>query len=397
MLLFPYASGYGLGSDPLWRLLLTLWNASDEWKHGMFVFPIAAVLIFLKRTELAKVPIKGSNWGLLLIVPSLFLYWVGFVANVQYIGYLAIQLMLGGCVIWFLGVRFFKAVFFIWCFLFFAYPFIFLEDLVAFPLRLLMSEASVRFLNLIGFHSIRDGTAIISAADPVAGIVNGQRYSVDVADPCSGIRSLFALTMISDVNKKTEPGVIMKLPNSIGDYLGFDTDITESEHVILPRDTEFAKKRYSGFDLPEITTEIVLSGAQRQSIHRPQVCLAGQGWAIQKEETIPITLADGREQKVRKLTLLRTQDGIQVVGYFIYWFVGKDKTTDDHFERIFLTSWDRIVHRVNHRWAYVIVNAILPPEPTVTAGERQKVLSDLLSFTGELIPQIQRPEVNAIR
>jgi exosortase len=118
-------------------------------------------------------------------------------ANVQYIGYLAIQLMLGGCVIWFLGVRFFKAVFFIWCFLFFAYPLIFLEDLVAFPLRLLMSEASVRFLNLIGVHSIRDGTAIVSAPDPVAGIVSGQRFSVDVADPCSGIRSLFALTMIS--------------------------------------------------------------------------------------------------------------------------------------------------------------------------------------------------------
>jgi hypothetical protein len=38
--------------------------------------------------------------------------------------------------------------------------------------------------------------------------------------------------------------------------------------------------------------------------------------------------------------------------------VGKDKTTDDHFERIFLTSWDRIVHRVNHRWAYVIVSSL---------------------------------------
>jgi hypothetical protein len=54
MLLFPYASGYGLGSDPLWRLLLTLWNASDDWKHGMFVFPIAAILLFLKRKELAE-------------------------------------------------------------------------------------------------------------------------------------------------------------------------------------------------------------------------------------------------------------------------------------------------------------------------------------------------------
>jgi len=197
LLLFPYASGYALGPVPLWQLLVAIWGASDEWKHGLLVFPIAVVLLFLKRKELAKIPTKGSSWGLLFFVPSLLLYWVGFMANLQYFGYVAIQLMLAGCVIWFLGVRFFKAVFFIWCFLFFAYPFIFLEDLVAFPLRLLMSEASVRFLNVIGFHSIRDGTAIISAADPVAGIVSGQRYSVDVADPCSGIRSLFALTMIS--------------------------------------------------------------------------------------------------------------------------------------------------------------------------------------------------------
>ena len=207
--------------------------------------------------------------------------------------------------------------------------------------------------------------------------------------------TLLACRLFHDVDTKTEPGVIMNLPDSIGDYIGFDSDITESERVILPRDTEFAKKRYSGFDLPEITTEIVLSGAQRQSIHRPQVCLVGQGWTIQKEETIPITLADGRVQKVRKLTLVRAQDGVQIVGYFIYWFVGKDKTTDDHIERIFLTSWDRVVNRVNHRWAYVIVDAILPAEPKVTAGERQKVLSDLISFARELIPKIQRPEVNA--
>jgi exosortase len=197
LMVFPYASGYATGPVPLWQLLVTIWAASDEWKHGMFVFPIAVLLLFLKRKELSKIPIKGSSWGALLIVPGLLLYWVGFMANLQYFGYVAIQLMLGGCVIWFLGVRFFKAVFFIWCFLFFAYPFIFLEDIVAFPLRLLMSEESVRFLNLIGVHSIRDGTAIISAADPVAGIVSGRRFSVDVADPCSGIRSLFALTMIS--------------------------------------------------------------------------------------------------------------------------------------------------------------------------------------------------------
>src|SRR5260370_12021165 len=125
LLVLPYASGYALGPVPLWQLLVAIWGASDEWKHGSLVFPIAAVLLFLKRAELAKIPTKGSSWGLLFIVPGLFLYWVGFIANLQYMGYVAIQLMLGCCVIWFLGVLCFKAVFFIWCFLSFAYPFIF--------------------------------------------------------------------------------------------------------------------------------------------------------------------------------------------------------------------------------------------------------------------------------
>jgi hypothetical protein len=84
------------------------------------------------------------------------------------------------------------------------------------------------------------------------------------------------------------------------------------------------------------------------------------------------------------------------VGYFIYWFIGKDKTTDDHIERIILTSWDRIVHRVNHRWAYVIVSSTLPRQAKVTDQQRLNVLSHLASFTRELIPHIQRPEVNAI-
>ena len=54
--------------------------------------------------------------------------------------------------------------------------------------------------------------------------------------------ALLACRLFHDVDSKTEPGVIMNLPDSIGDYIGFNTDVTESERVILPRDTEFAKK-----------------------------------------------------------------------------------------------------------------------------------------------------------
>jgi exosortase/archaeosortase family protein len=37
----------------------------------------------------------------------------------------------------------------------------------------------------------------VSAPDFAAGLATGQRFAVDVADPCSGIRSLFALMMVS--------------------------------------------------------------------------------------------------------------------------------------------------------------------------------------------------------
>jgi len=69
--------------------------------------------------------------------------------------------------------------------------------LVTFPLRMLMSNAAVGFLQLIGIDVVRNGTGILSAPDALLGIPAGKKFAVDVADPCSGIRSLFALMMVS--------------------------------------------------------------------------------------------------------------------------------------------------------------------------------------------------------
>jgi hypothetical protein len=195
------------------------------------------------------------------------------------------------------------------------------------------------------------------------------------------------------VNGQTGAGVTMKLPDSVGNYLGFGVEVSEAERIILPKDTEFANKRYVGPTPEQINCEIVLSGAQRNSIHRPQICLVGQGWTIHEERAIPIQLANGRQQRVRLLTISRIESGRTVLGYYLYWFVGKDKTTDDHFERIFLTSWDRIVHRVNHRWAYVIVSSLLPGDQ-LSDKEKSRVANNLIGFTREIIPKIQNPAVN---
>ena len=517
----PYAVGYGRHPVSLLEVSRSMWFGFSEWTHGILVFPSILLVLILKRRELLQIPVRGSWIGLPILLLSVLLYWLGFITDLQYVGYLAIQVFIAGLVLWFLGIRFFKQIFFIWLFLLFAWPFVFLDQYIGFPLRLLMSECSARFLNIVRVPTIREGTAILSAADAVAGTQTGQRFSVDIADPCSGIHSLFALTMISslygicvfrkgwqillvfisafpfailgnfcrilmltfgtilfgpdfaigteqspswfhmgagfvvyvsalgavfifgsfvgriggtsprqaetreapqiqskpspglpwarslvvvaitvlaivlisqgqDLNQERVGGVSMNLPDSVPGYLGFDETVSDAEIRILPSDTEFAKKRYIGAAPINIDCEIVLSGATKSSIHRPQVCLVAQGWKINQETTREITLPDGRQQNVSVLHMGRANDNSSYEGFYIYWYIGKDRTTGNNLERILLTSWDRVVRRVNHRWAYVTIGGIIPPGLVASPAAKDRILNDLIDFTKAIIPKIQR-------
>ncbi len=194
-----YSFGYGSIPVPLSTMLWALWNDYGNWQHGILVPFILAWLVYRERQNLAAIPIAGSNIGIIGIILALAFFWAGFRADIQYAGYVSAQLLVASLVVWFLGWRWFKALLFPLLFITFMWPFLFLEEMIAFPLRLIMSDISYRFLDLIGLDVIKEGSGILSAPDPEAGLAKGERFSVDIADPCSGIRSLFALTMISAV------------------------------------------------------------------------------------------------------------------------------------------------------------------------------------------------------
>jgi exosortase len=195
----PYASGYGHVPVPLWDVAYALWFGFGEWSYGVFVFPLVILLVFLKRRSIVEVGVRGSNSGLLVLLPTAILYWVGYLTGLQYLGFIAIQFFIAGLTVWFLGWGCFRSVFWIWFFLTFAWPFVFLDQYVGFPLRLLMSSLSAHFLNFLYVPTVREGTAILSASDPGMGVPSGARFSIDIADPCSGMHSLFALTMMSSL------------------------------------------------------------------------------------------------------------------------------------------------------------------------------------------------------
>lgn len=197
--LIPYNFGFESRARSVFDMLGRFWTdpSTADWHHGMIVPLISVGLILHRAKELEKVVIRPSGWGVVGVVAALGLFWVGYKIDITIVGFLSLQLMIGGLILWLFGWEMMRAVAFPYAFLMFAYPFYFLDTILAFPLRGLMCQLSQFFLNLVGVDTLRVGTALVSAPDYAKGLAQGQRFALDVATPCSGIRSLFALMMVS--------------------------------------------------------------------------------------------------------------------------------------------------------------------------------------------------------
>jgi len=190
-------------------------------------------------------------------------------------------------------------------------------------------------------------------------------------------------------------GVIMTLPSSVGNFSGRDQETSEGERTVLPKDTEIIKKVYTNPVGEIINAQIVLSGAEKRSIHRPELCLPAQGWSITGRQYLSVKLADGRTITVMCDAITRQVEvapGVSrpLTSLFCYWFVGDGATTASHVKRILLTSWDRVVHHKNHRWAYIAVSApvlegFLPGGKSVRGTE--VMISD---FIAQIAPGIMK-------
>ncbi len=169
----------------------------SEWVFCLFVPFIVGWLVWRMRGELQRLPMRGSWLGLAALLPGMGLYWFGYKADTAYPGYAAVQLAAAGMILLAGGPVWMRRLFFPWLFLAFMWPMLPLESKLAFPLRVFTARLSAGLLNLLGMDVVRDGTGLHSAADLDLGLEQGALFRLDVEEPCSGIRSLFSLMMIS--------------------------------------------------------------------------------------------------------------------------------------------------------------------------------------------------------
>jgi len=195
----------------------------------------------------------------------------------------------------------------------------------------------------------------------------------------------------------TVAGVVMNLPYRIGDWWGTEGEMAPAEKLALPADTSLVRKSYESASGDNVICSIVLAGAEKRSIHRPEICLPAQGWTIRSSEVVPIPLHSGRVLEAMNLTLSRPQrmaDGTEkeLLAYYFYWFVGDGEITPYHWRRIWLTSWDRVAHHVNHRWAYVIVNSVITGSVTPDGKSAPETLAMMKAFAADIVPYFQISE-----
>ena len=70
--------------------------------------------------------------------------------------------------------------------------------------------------------------------------------------------------------------------------------ISLGERQILPADTRILKRNYLRGDGLQLSATVVVSGKSRLSIHRPEMCLPGQGFNIQSSQVRELDLGGGR-------------------------------------------------------------------------------------------------------
>jgi len=150
------------------------------------------------------------------------------------------------------------------------------------------------------------------------------------------------------------------------------------EKTWLPADTRIVKRNYSCGDGGMLAVSVVVSGASRLSIHRPEMCLPGQGFQILSTQSRTLQLGQGRTLRVNVVQAARA--GERPIG-FLYWFVNARCETTSHWVRIFSDVWARCLHNRVNRWCMVTVFSSQSAEDPAT-------LRMLESFVAEWYPRM---------
>jgi exosortase len=162
------------------------WTAPGSYyAHGIFIPFFVGVMVWRDRERLRRLPIGHAWWGvlplLLAIAIVLFAERVGSRVTLS----LSFILFLIGLSLVLAGTKITRALLFPMVFMFTMIPLLpdTVINVLAFPIQMASATMAAKFLNLISFATVQNGTTL-----------NLEHYTMAVELPCSGFKTLVGLT-----------------------------------------------------------------------------------------------------------------------------------------------------------------------------------------------------------
>jgi exosortase len=168
---------------PILAGLVIQWSTDANYTHGFVVPLFSGFLVWRERARLTAVVPRGSLPGLAVLIGGIGILILGSIGSENFLMRSSLIIVLAGLVLFHLGTRVLRILFFPLAFLFFMVPLpgvVFYA--VTFPLQRLAAEQAAWTLDLLGVPVLLDGN-----------VIHLSQITLGVTEACSGIRSLISL------------------------------------------------------------------------------------------------------------------------------------------------------------------------------------------------------------
>jgi exosortase len=169
--------------------LVRQWAADDDYSHGFFVAPLALFFAWERRDALREASRRPHALGLVILAVSLLCYVAGQFGSELFLTRVSLIGVLAGLVLFIAGSEHFRILAFPLAFLLLMVPLpAIIFNRLAFPLQLFASRIGELVISASGVPVLREGNVL-----QLPGTM------LEVAEACSGIRSLMSLLMLAIV------------------------------------------------------------------------------------------------------------------------------------------------------------------------------------------------------
>lgn len=167
--------------------MIQVWNDDLNYSHGFLIPFIAAYFIWNMKDRMGET--RPAWAGLVILAAGLCLFYTGVISAEFFTMRVSLLVVISGLVLFNLGTAYFRLLFFPILFLMLMIPLpAIVFNMIAFPLQLLAAQSAAFSLQLCDIPVLRDGNIIQLAGT-----------TLEVAEACSGIRSLISLLTLGIV------------------------------------------------------------------------------------------------------------------------------------------------------------------------------------------------------